>query len=102
MFEIDDTPYPMKREVRSKYTETFNKLRVGQCIKCDPELVPSVSRAMQTWLRRSKVIKGRPATDLRVSIVSRSPDGYGRVYLLPTKPLLMQDVPARKVHLLGD
>jgi hypothetical protein len=95
MFEIDTTPFPAQRLVSSKYDETFSALRLGQCIKTEPENVGKVCAAMKKWLER----KGR--ADAVVRIVRRMDDGYGRVYMMPKKPVKMADVQGRVVSKLG-
>lgn len=97
MFEIDtQTPFPAKRLVATKYDATFAKLRPGQSVKCDSKMAPRISTALRKWLEK----RGR--TDVVVRMVSRHDDGYGRVYMMPSKPMLMADVPARRVSNMGD
>jgi hypothetical protein len=95
MFEIDTTPFPARRVVRSKYAEAFVQMRPGQCIKTDPKLVGSVAGAMRKWLLRN----GRD--DLVVRVINKLDDGYGRVYMMPAKPIKMADLPGRKVIKMG-
>jgi len=94
MFEIDTTPFPARRIVASKYDEMFSEMRPGQCIKTESDNVGKVCAAMKKWLER----KGR--TDVVVRSVRRMDDGYGRVYMMPTKPLKMADVKGRVVSKL--
>ncbi|WP_394065385.1 hypothetical protein [Alcaligenes sp. WGS1538] len=91
MFEIDDTPFPARRLTATKYDDTFKRLRPGQCIKVDSEAVNRVANAMRKWL------SARHRKDVVVRAVSKMDDGYGRVYMLPAKPLTMADVPSRKI-----
>lgn len=98
MLEIDDkTPFPASRMVASKYDEVFAKLRPGQSIKCEAGSSPTnrIAGALRKWLQN----RGRD--DVVVRIVSKMPDGYGRVFLLPKKSVRMADVPARRVSKLG-
>lgn len=91
MFEIDSTPFPSRRLVTGKYTETFAALRPGQCIKTEPDRVSTVATAMKTWIKRT----GKK--DVIVRTVGKMPDGFGRVYLMPAKPVKMADLPGHKV-----
>jgi hypothetical protein len=94
MFEIDTTPFPASRIVASKYSDTFSAMRLGQCIKTEPENVSRISAAMRKWLSN----KGRK--DVVVRAVKKMDDGFGRVYMMPAKPMKMADVPARKIEKL--
>lgn len=94
MFEIDETPYPATRIVSGKYNETFASMRPGQCIKTEPKNVGRVAGAMRKWIAN----KGR--TDVVVRIVSKMDDGFGRVYMMPTKLPKMADLPGRKIEKL--
>lgn len=96
MFEIDDTPYSGQRRVTSKYHETFAKMRPGQCIKIDTNRVNAVATSLRTWIEK----QGR--TDVVVHSTAKMADGYGRVWLMPVKPLRMADVKGRKVINFGD
>jgi len=91
MFEIDSTPFPAGRIVASKYTETFASMRPGQCIKTEPKRVGAVAIAMKKWITNSN------RTDVVVRTVRKMDDGYGRVYLMPAKPVKMAELPGRKV-----
>lgn len=95
MFEIDNTPFPEKRLVASKYDETFNNLRPGQCLKVDPERVSTTCGALKKWIGRT----GRK--DVFVRSVKSMPDGYGRVWMLPKHTLKMADVKGRKIVNFG-
>lgn len=95
MFEIDNTPYPPNRIVSSKYDDTFSGMRPGQCVRTEPQNVGKVCAAMKKWIER----KGR--TDVVVRIVGKMDDGFGRVYMMPAKPVKMADLPSRKVSKLG-
>lgn len=94
MFEIDETPYPATRIVTSKYNETFASMRPGQCIKTEPKNVGKIAGAMRKWIDN----KGR--FDVVVRIVSKMDDGFGRVYMMPAKPLKMADLPRREIKKL--
>ena len=94
MFEIDSTPFPVKRLISSKYDATFAELHPGQCVKTEPENVQKVAGAMKNWIRK----KGR--TDVVVRIVGKMDDGFGRVYMMPAKPPKMADLPSRKISKL--
>lgn len=52
--EICDDPIPKKRPSVSQYDPVFDKMKVGQCIKADPERVNTVAAAMRNWIRRNK------------------------------------------------
>lgn len=94
MFEIDETPFPAVRLVASKYSETFASMRPGQCIKTKPENVSRTATAMRKWIAN----KGR--VDVVVRAISKMDDGYGRVYMMPAKPLKMADLPKREIKKL--
>lgn len=94
MFEIDTTPFPARRVVASKYDSTFSDMRPGQCIKTEPASVDRVSAAMKKWIER----KGR--ADVVVRTVRRMEDGFGRVYMMPAKPVKMADLKGRVVSKL--
>lgn len=91
MFEIDSTPFPAKRLMSSKYDGAFSEMRPGQCIKTEPENVGKVAAGMKKWIER------KSRTDVVVRIVRKMDDGFGRVYLMPAKPVKMADLPSRKV-----
>lgn len=91
MFEIDETPFPSSRIIAGKYNETFAQMRPGQCIKTEPKNVDKISASMRKW------VKNRGRDDVLVSSVSKMDDGFGRVYMLPKKPLKMADIAGRKI-----
>jgi hypothetical protein len=91
MFEIDSTPFPAKHLMSSKYDATFSDMRPGQCIKTELENVQKVAGAMKKWLEK----KGR--ADMVVRLIRKMDDGFGRVYMMPAKPMKMADLPSRKV-----
>lgn len=61
----------------SKYADRFEKMKVGQCLKCSPEKVGTVASAMRAWLQRT----GKSDHQAVVS-VSDYGDGKGRVWLV--------------------
>ena len=67
-----------------KYTETFDSLKLGQCIRCSTDNVTRVSNALRKYLEHTKR-KGQ------IKSTRRYPDdeGFGRVWLLaaPAKAL---------------
>lgn len=92
MLEIDNTPFPARRMMASKYDEVFAKMHPGQCVKVSTDSVDRVAHSMRKWLQ-----KNNKANDLRVRTISKMPDGYGRVWMMAVKPIKMADVPGRKI-----
>lgn len=43
-------PLPAARAVRNKYQQLFGRMEPGECIKCKPDEVTSVSNAMRKWI----------------------------------------------------
>lgn len=95
MLEIDNTPYPARRLMASKYDDTFSKMQPGQCIKTETENVGNVSNSMRKWLEKH----GKQA-DFKVRTASKMPDGFGRVWIMSKTPMKMADVPARRINKL--
>lgn len=73
----DPPPRTTLGQRASKYAERFEKLKVGQSLKCDTKNVTIVAGAMRAWLKRS----GRDGHQAVVS-VSDYGDGKGRVWLV--------------------
>ncbi|CAK7069462.1 MAG: hypothetical protein KER_03040 [Kerstersia gyiorum] len=96
MLEVDtSTPFPETRMVASKYDEKFSLLKPGQSIKCETVNVGRTANALRKWLQN------RNRQDVVVRTVSKMPDGYGRVFMMPAKPIRMADVPGRKIRLMS-
>lgn len=74
----DDKPVLTRVKQGNKYQALFDSMKPGQCIKCQPEEVMTVSQALRKWILEYKDI-----TKLRVKAVKQYPeDGLGRVWLL--------------------
>jgi len=76
--EITDEPYaPTVRAYHKKYLPTIKTMKPGQAIKCDPEMVKEIARAMNYHLKtlsngEKLMVRSRKYHD----------DGRGRVWLL--------------------
>lgn len=83
--EICDDPFPDSSSTRqSALWAKFDALEVGQCIKCEPAEVMSLSHSMKRWLQ------ARGRTGLVVRRMKQYPDdGGGRVWLMadPAAPV---------------
>lgn len=65
---------------KDKYSALFERLKLGQSIKCQPADAPKVANAMRKWVKDNKI---RAA----VRAVRKYPaDGLGRVWLLANEP----------------
>ena len=95
MLEIENTPYPARRLMSSKYDETFAKMQPGQCVKTSTDSVGRAANSMRKWLE-----KHGKQDAFNVRTVSKMPDGYGRVWMMHAKPMKMADVPARRINKL--
>src|SRR5690606_23849269 len=52
--EISDDPMPAKRQAPSQYDAIFSQLKVGQCVKVEPDRVDTIGNALRSWIRRNK------------------------------------------------
>ena len=73
---ISDDPYTGRKYKETKYDSLFNKLKIGQSIKCQSEDTDKVAQAMRKWLQTHKK-KGK------VSGVKFYTKTTGRVFWLP-------------------
>lgn len=101
MLEIQNLEYPEHRHVRRAglYTEIFDRLQPGQCVKVGTDVKETnrVACALRSYLRSHR------KSDLVVKQIACCDDGVGRIWLLPKekKPVLMADVPGRRISKLG-
>jgi len=76
LLEICNDPIPSHRaSPGNKYEAVLKTMKIGQCIKCPPGAVGSVSGAVRKWIRVNKL----PAT---VKSMTNYGDGLGRVWML--------------------
>jgi len=74
----DDKPVVTRVKQGNKYQALFESMKPGQCIKCRPEEVQSVSQSMRKW-----ILENRDITKLKVKAVMNYPDdGLGRVWMM--------------------
>lgn len=71
------TPIPTRRYVNGKYDETFDALKHGSCLVCEPKEREAVRNALVKWLAR----KGR-AHLFSVTSVGKCDDKRARVWLI--------------------
>lgn len=90
---IEDTPYGV---VDNPYAPIFDKLKVGQCVRCNPDDINRVYWAMYKWVNASSYAETR-----MIRRKKKCDDGYARIWLLP-KPHKMADLKGRKVINMGD
>ena len=77
---IADDPLPSRRVSPNKYHSIFNKLKVGQNIRCKPADVNRISNALRVHIQANNIQrKGKP---VRIVSQSASPDGIGRVWMI--------------------
>ena len=72
---ITNDPLPKRRASPNKYSVIFDKLKIGQCVKCEPNEAAKVAHALTVWLKKI----GKTG---RVKSTCRYDDGKGRVWLL--------------------
>ena len=72
---ICNDPLPERRIQSTKYDEVFNKLKVGQCIKCKPHEANRLASALKKWL----TVRNRSD---EVKSCTNYGDGMGRVFLV--------------------
>ncbi|MFG5778241.1 hypothetical protein ACFIQF_14325 [Comamonas sp. J-3] len=79
LLEIGNDPFTGKRAPpEGKYDALFRRLRVGQCIRCEPQEAGPLSNALRQWIQSRK-----RDDELEVRVQSRyHTDGRGRVWLL--------------------
>lgn len=79
----DVLPIGRVKNTQNKYGEVFSALKVGQCIKCQPEDVSKLAHALNTWLER------HGKTNAVRSCKHYDSDQLGRIWLLePVKHAL--------------
>lgn len=77
---IADDPLPSRRVSTNKYHAIFNKLKVGQNIRCKPADVNRISNALRVHIQANNIQrKGKP---VRIVSQSSSPDGIGRIWMI--------------------
>lgn len=70
-------PLPSARALPThKYDALFEKLKVGECIKCKTQETSSIAAALNKWL------DGRDMKNVVKSCTRYEADGLGRVWLL--------------------
>lgn len=76
--EICNDPLPTRRiNPDGKYSAVFDKMKLGQCIKCPTGNAGRRGQALRKWIEQKKL-------PYRVSTAERYElDGLGRVWLLP-------------------
>jgi len=73
---IGDDPLPESRARPGfKYGSVFERMKPGQCIKCEPNQAPVLATALKKW-----VVDGKLPYIVRAT--SRYTDGAGRVWML--------------------
>lgn len=72
----DDKPVPTRLPVGNKYEHIFKAIKPGQAIKCRSEDTARVSVALRKW-----ILDNLDASKFTVKMVSKYPDGMGRVWL---------------------
>lgn len=74
---IGNDPLPVgKSKVTNKYHDVFAKLEYGQCVRCEPDEVGKVARAMRVWMEKvNKIGQIRTAKHYEK-------DGKGRVWMM--------------------
>lgn len=88
----NDAPMPSRARPGWKYGPVFDKLKPGQCIKCEPNQAPTLATALKKWVTDKKL----PCI---VRATSRYSDGKGRVWLLaePAKASASPKVASRNL-----
>lgn len=86
--EIVDDPLPEKRSFSAeyKYDEVFEKLKIGQSLKCTTEETQRIANAMRSWIKRDqrKGVAVLSATNYR-DPKTGAETGTGRVFLIAKK-----------------
>jgi hypothetical protein len=73
---IGHDPMPKGRVTFNKYTEIFNRLKFGDCLKCAPNEVAQIANSLRKWLS----VNEKPG---QVRTVRHYPsDNRGRVWLM--------------------
>lgn len=85
MLTISNDEFPGRRSSpEGKYSAFFEKMKPGQCIKCEPAEAQPLGTALRKWLIDKEQDKA-----LEVRVMQRfHKDGRGRVWLLPKEPAL--------------
>lgn len=74
--KICDDPIPGYRaKPKGKYEEVFSQLKVGQCIKCQPEETGKIAHALRTYIAAREI-------SAAVKSINNYGDGMGRVWLV--------------------
>lgn len=77
--EITNDPLPEKRiAAHKKYDELFASLKVGNALKCKPEEVTALARALRNWVE----IQGKKDVLSVKQVMHYHTDKMGRVWLL--------------------
>lgn len=79
LITIGDDEFPNRRVLpEGKYAHLFNRMKPGQCLKCEPKEALALASALRKWLEKHS------KTDrFEVRTISNFPkDGRGRVWLL--------------------
>jgi hypothetical protein len=71
----DDKIQPHKAPAGTKYTALFQKMKLGQAIKCHPGEMGRVSGAMRAYIRRASL-------NAKVLATKNYGDGMSRVWLM--------------------
>lgn len=80
--EVSDDPLPKKRELGpSRYEKLFSSMKLGQCIKVEPERVNAIANALRSWIKKNRK-KNLAVKSVRYYKACKQ--GLGRVWLIST------------------
>lgn len=76
--EICNDPFVIRKTTGSIYDELFDKLKIGQCLKCKADDVDKTVSALRTYVKRKQLKAKVKSTEMYTNVEPK-----GRIWLLP-------------------